>query len=169
MGISDLIKRKRAMEFQVQYRGSANRSGVLGSGVTKYEAPTITERIQGFRKNIGQRKAEVIIKKKENDNKAKPESTISKGGTIIKAKGSFGKKVKERLMQRIQQNKTQHTGIFATQNNQSAFNPYQQVSSKQQQQSIFSMGSGNNPYNSFTPSTPKETTKPRRVKIIYYK
>jgi hypothetical protein len=179
MAISDLIRRKKAMDFAVQYRGKANKSGVLGPGVQKYETPTITERIQSFRKNIGQRKAEVIIKKKEADNKAKPESTISKGGTIIKTKGSFGKKVKERLMNRIQQNKSQGTGIFATNNNSGSifstnnssggFNPiYHGTSGKQKANNVFTMGSGNNPF-TFSNEPKKEPIKPKRIKILYYK
>jgi len=177
MAISDLIRRKKAMDFAVQYRGKANKSGVLGPGVQKYEAPTINERIAGFRKNIGQRKAEAIIKKKEAD-KAKPENTISKGGTIIKTKGSFGKKVKERLMNRIQQNKSQGTGIFATNNNSgsifstnnsSGFNPiYHGTSGKQKANNVFTMGSGNNPY-TFSSEPKKEPIKPKRIKILYYK
>lgn len=119
MNISGLINKKKAMNFNVSYHGSAQGSGLLGAGVETYHKPTVSERIKGAVNKFQQKKAEQQIIARE-----KPQVTVKRG---ISFNSSV---IKERLAKRSQEHNSNSL-------------PYAQPSN---QQPYFMQTSNNMPY-----------------------
>jgi len=85
------------MKFKVSYGGTANKSGLLGMGVQKYEAPSVKERIQNIKQGFFAKKA--TIRKRAEE--AKP---------IIKAR--FSERAAARTSGAINARVTSNKGSF---------------------------------------------------------
>jgi hypothetical protein len=148
MSISGLIHKKKAMSFNVSYHGDANRSGLLGAGVTKYDKPTISERIQNTKEKFNQKKAEIKLEKQQPSNIGN--RTIS-GRAKAAAKG---------ILTRLHERSKENRANYLTSNNNQPYYMKQNNNSPYYLQS-----SGNNTSPFLNSGEKKEKTKNIIIKI----
>lgn len=185
MGITDLIRKRKAMHFQATYGGSAKKSGMLGAGVEKYEGKSIGEKLNDLKAKVSQKRSEVLLRKSEAKEAPKKVSgfNLASGGVRTKSGTRLSDKIKQRWEDRAKNTGggmfgNQSNSIFNQQSQSGGLNPIfhggtggGQRQSKQTNpgNNIFTTGSGSNPF-TFNASAPASKASPVKKKVItYYK